>query len=236
MTCNTTLRYWLTKTIAFALNDDEPNHEFTRYPIESVLMALNDAMCMVFKYRPDLYTEWRIIKLTAGRHQDARGCCSNILAIAEQTDQYGNIIKTLGNTRRTNTAAKIRWRKPSCIVPKDAPNGYVIDYVTTDDNMNSRFEVVPPVPCDTDVYVRAKCVARPCSYGLADLDKPFNVDCDAIVAVKHFILAWLLAGDRFVNAAQTGNTNQYHIQMAYNILGIQQKAEDRIESRDKAGD
>lgn len=236
MTCANTLRYWLTKTIAFALNDDEPNHEFTRYPIENVLMALNDAVCMVFKYRPDLYTDWRIIKLEGGRHQDVRGCCTNILSIAEQTDAQGNTIKTLGNTRRTNTTAKVRWRKPSCIIPKDAPNGYVIDYVMVDQNMNGRFEVVPPVPCGTDVYVRAKCVSRPCAYTEQDLDKPFNPNCDAVVALKHFTLAWLLTGDRFVNAGTTGNTSQYHIQMAYNILGIQQKAEEQIESRGKAGD
>lgn len=236
MTCNISLRYWLTKTIAFALNDDEPNHEFTRYPIENVIMALNDAMCMIFKYRPDLFTEWRIIKLSEGRHQDARGCCTNVLDVVEQTDQHGNIIKTLSGTRRTTTKANIRWTKPACIVPKDAPNGYVIDYVLMDQNMNGRFEVYPPVPCGVDTYVRAKCVSRPCSLGLADLDKPFNAGCDSVVAAKHFVLAWLLTGDRFVNGASREGNSQYHIQMAYNILGIQQRAEDRIESREQAGD
>ncbi|MCM1516215.1 MAG: hypothetical protein NC080_07395 [Paraprevotella sp.] len=230
------LRDWLLKTIAFALNDDEPNHEFTRYPLDNVLVALNDSMCMIARFRPDLFTEWRVIKLSGGRHQDARGCCANILSVAEQTDAQGNIIKTLGNTRRTNTTAKVRWRKPACVVPKDAPNGYVIDYVMIDQNMNGRFEVVPPVPCDTDVYVRAKCIARPKSYSIDDLDKSFSVSCDVVAALKHFMLAWLLTGDRFVNAAAAGNSSQYHTQMAYNILGIQQKAEEQIESRGKAGD
>ncbi len=236
MTCNTSLRYWLTKTIAFALNDDEPNHEFVRYPLENVIMALNDARCMVFKFRPDLFTEYRIIRLTAGRHQDARGCCTNILDVIEQTDEKGNIIKTLSGSRRTTTKAKVRWNKPSCVVPKDAPNGYVIDYVVVDNNMNGRFEVYPPVPCDTEVYVRAKCVSRPCSLGIADLDKAFDSGCDVSIAAKHFVLAWLLTGDRFVNASSREGTSQYHIQMAYNILGIQQNAEAKIESIYQAGD
>lgn len=236
MNCAQTLRTWLINGIAFPLNDDEPNHEFTRYPIEKVLSALNDAMCLVFNYRPDLFTELRIIKLTPGRHQDARGCCTNILDILEQTDESGNIIKTLAGSRRTTTKAKSRWTKPSCVIPKNAPKGYAIDYILTDVNLNSRFEVYPPVPCDAEVYIRAKCVSRPCGYTTADLDKPFDGGCNVSMAAKHFVLSILLMGDRFSNAGSRDGNAQWHLNTAYSILGIQQKAEDRVESKEQAGD
>lgn len=231
-----TLYDWLKTSIAFVLNDDEPNHEFTRYPINSVLAALNDAMCMIAKYRPDLFTEWRVVKLTAGRHQDVRGCCTNVLDVVEQTDEFGNIISTISGSRRTATRAKIRWSKPSCVVPKDAPDGYVIDYVTIDPNLNGRFEINPPVPPGTTVYARVKCVTTPKAYSGDDLDKCFNGSCDIAVAAKHFVIAWMLFGDRFANASSREGNGQWHYQQAFAILGMQMQAENRIESALNTGD
>lgn len=165
-----------------------------------------------------------------------RGCCTNVLDVVEQTDEFGNIISTISGSRRTATRAKIRWTKPSCVVPKDAPNGYVIDYATIDPNLNGRFEINPPVPPGTTVYARVKCVSNPKAYGKASLDQPFNGNCDIAVAAKHFVIAWMLFGDRFSNASSREGTGQWHYQMAFSILGMQQQAENRIESALNSGD
>lgn len=216
------------KTIAFALNDDEPNHEFTRYPLDKMVAAYNAAMCLVYKYRPDMFTEWKTVKLHAGRYQDLRGCCDQTLSVSDQVTSDGRTIKPLVGDRKTETTIKRHWRKPSCIVRPDAPGGYVIENIDIDANMNGRFTVDPPVPEGADVYVRVKCVKGPCELTEADLNASFDANCDMSTAAWHFVLARMLTGDRF---SQTANSDmQYHYRMFFDILGVVQRQEDRIES------
>lgn len=227
-----TLKDWL-KTIAFALNDDEPNHEFTRYPVDKLLAALNAARCLGYKYREDLFTEWRIVKLEAGKYQDVRGCCDKVLEVSDQTDIDGNIIKELLGSRKTTTTVKRRWNKPSCINRPFAPDGYVIDNASLDKNMSGRFEVSPPVPCDVDAYVRVKCVSGPCPLDETHLNEPFGAgSCDLTTAAWYFVLARMQAGDRFSNG--TVQNMQYNHRMFFDILGVVQRQEDRIDSPQEA--
>lgn len=220
------------KTIAFALNDDEPGHEFTRYPLTQLVAAYNAAMCLVYKYRPDLFTEWRIVELTAGKYQDTRGCCDQILSVADQTDELGNVIKSISGSRKTSTTLPRNWKKPSCLVRPDAPNGYVVENVSIDSNMNGRFEVNPPVPCDVKAYVRVKCVAGPCPLKEANLNAEFDSQCDMTTAAWYFVLARMQAGDRFSNAAARSVQNNHR--MFFEILGVVQRQEDKIESPEEA--
>lgn len=227
----TTFRDWF-KTIAFALNDDEPGHEFSRYPLKQMVAAYNDAMCLVYKYRQDLFTEYRIVELTGGKYQDMRGCCDQILDVTDQTDVDGNVIKELQGARVTKTKVKRNWKKPSCIARPGAPDGYVIDNVDIDGNMNGRFEVNPPVPCDVKAYVRVKCVAGPCPLGMDGVEGQVNADCDMAVAAWHFVLARMQTGDRFSNAS--AQAVQYNNRMFFDILGVVQRQEDLMESPEKA--
>lgn len=227
-----TLINWF-KTIAFALNDDEPGHEFARYPVKYMVAALNDALCLVYKYRQDLFTEWRIVKLEGGKYQDVRGCCDQVLEVADQTDAQGNVIKTLHGSRDTTSMVKRNWKKPSCLVRTNAPDGYVIDNAALDPNMNGRFTVNPPVPCGVDAYARVKCVAGPCPYDEAGINSTVDAHCDLMVAAWHFVLARMLEGDRFTNAASS-NMSATHYRMFFEILGIVQRQEEMIESPEKA--
>ena len=53
-----------------------------------------------------------------------------------------------------------------------------------------------------------------------------------MVAAKHYVLAWLLSGDRFANGANPQASEQY--QLFFNILGVIQRQEDRLESAEQA--
>lgn len=225
------MKTWF-KTLAFALNDDEPKHEFSRYPLAQMIEAYNAAMCLVYKYRRDLFTEWKIVKLEAGRYQDARGCCDQVLTVADQTTVDGQTIKQLDGGRETETKVRRHWKKPSCIARPDAPDGYVIANVRVDANMNGRFTVDPPVPCGVAAYVRVKCVHGPCPVSMATINCQFDKDCDMAVAAWHFVLARMLSGDRFAQAAN--GDMQYHYRMFFDILGVTQTQEDRIENAKEA--
>jgi hypothetical protein len=229
------LRRWL-ETIAFALNDAKPGHEFTRYPVQDMIAALNAALCLVAKYRPDLFTELRVVKLDAGPHQDVRGCCVNILGVLEQTDEVGNILGKLNGSRKTKTKVPRVWNKESCLKPKsEDPKDFRLSSARVDKNLNGRFEVEPPVPCDVDVYVRVKCVTEPCKLEEGNLDQPVlcGGNCDFMVAAWHYVLATMLTGDRFDNA-NGDKSMQYHYRMFFDILGVVQNKEDRSESPQEA--
>lgn len=226
-----TLLSWF-ESIAFALNDDEPDHNFTRYPLERLVQAYNAGVCLVFKYREDLFTEWRIVKLTPGEYQDVRGCCAKVLEVADQTDEDGNTIKSLVGSRDTNTKVIRNWKKPSCIIHPDAPQGYVIANASLDMSMDGRFKVDPPVPCDSDVYVRVKCVSPPCPITEADVNSTPLVDCTMTTALWYFILARMQAGDRFAEAPFANM--QFNHKMFFEILDVVQRQEDKLESPEGA--
>ena len=231
-----TLREWLTLNIAFPLNDCEPNHEFTRYPLPVVLAALNEGLATVSQLRPDLYTDLKVVKLAPGTHQDVRGCCGAVYDIIEQVDSLGNIIKPLTGARKTNTTAKKKWTKPSCIVPEGADGGYVVTGIDINSTLNGRFDVWPPVPCDVEAYVRIKCASTPCRYIEADLNMPFDGSTVPTLATKHYILGTLMMGDRFANAGAVPGQGAWHIKRFYEVLGLMTQAEEKYESPSKAGE
>lgn len=228
-----TLNDWLL-TIAAALNDDEPGHEFTRYKRKDLIAAYNAAMCLAAKYREDKFTEYHIVKLTSGQYQDVRGCCSKVLDIMDQTDAQGNSIKPIDGARATETKARRVWKKKSCLSSGQAAyadGGYLVDNAKVDRNMDGRFTVDPPVPCDVDAYARVKCVSVPCSLSEADANASMGY-CDLAEACWHYVLAKMLSGDRFASAA--GGDAAYHYRMFFDILGVVQRQEDRIESAQEA--
>lgn len=225
-----TLGDWF-DSIAFALNDNEPNHEYTRYPLKQMVSAYNAAMCLIYKYRPDLFTEWEIIKLTTGRYQDTRGCCDKILLVQDQVTEAGGTIKAIKGSRPTTTTARRVWNKPSCFEYEPESQDYLVNTARIDSNMDGRFIVDPPVPSDVEAFVRVKCVKGPCPITLASMNEPFNGACDMATAAWHYVIARMVTGDRF---AQTSNASmQYHYGMFFNILGVVQQQEDRIESREQ---
>lgn len=228
-----TFNDWLL-TIAAALNDDEPGHQFTRYKQKDMIAAYNAALCLAAKYREDKFTEYHIVKLTGGQYQDARGCCIKILDVLDQTDEHGNTIKPIVGARKTATTARRVWKKPSCLSSaqaEEADKGYLVTAATIDRNMDGRFKVDPPVPCDAEAYVRVKCVSTPCALTEADGNTELGT-CDLQEAAWHYVLAKMLTGDRF--AAAAGGNAPYHYRLFFDILGVVQRQEDRLESEQEA--
>jgi hypothetical protein len=227
----TTLKDWL-RTIAAQLGDDEPGRPFQRYQVSDMIAAYNAAMCLVARYRPDLFTELRVVRLRAGKYQDARGCCSKVLDILDQTDAEGNVLRALGQSRDTRTAVTKHWKKPSCLAAGDDADAYRIDSAQLDMGLDGRFTVEPPVPCGIAAYVMVKCVQTACGFAITQVNEPLNVECIHNVAAWHYVLATMLTGDRYDNG---GSSNaQYHYRLFFDILGIVQKQDDRVESKETA--
>ena len=218
------------RSIAAALNDDEPGRPFQRYALKDMIFAYNQAMCLVAQYRADLFTELTSIKLKAGKYQDVRGCCSKVLDVLDQLDEHGNVIKELKGTRARPTVAERNWKKASCLPA--GPNDYIIQTVNIDKNLDGRFTVYPPVPCGVEAYVMVKCVHSPCPITEADQNATLDSECKHNAAAWHYVMAMMLTGDRFANGGATDKA--YHYRMFFDLLGIQQRQDDRIESKEEA--
>jgi hypothetical protein len=220
------LHSWLI-TVAAALNDAEPGREFHRYPLRDYVAAYNAAMSLVAKHRGEDFIDLVKVKLRAGKHQDARQCCSHVLGVIDQIDAQGNIIKQLSTTAKK---VKNKWRKPSCVTSSVAGSlDYIMLATTVDLQMNGRFTVEPPVPCDADVYVLVKCVRK--TGGETEASSvTTEVDGASFIhtAAWHYTLARMLSGDRHAGSADS--TASLHYKLFFELLGISHKQEESLEN------
>lgn len=219
-----TTLYDFLRTVASKLNDDEVGAPFQRYTLEEMLAAYNAGLCLAAKYREDLFTEYRVVQLNAGRYQDVRGCCSKVLDVLDQVREDGSTIRKI-SSRTSTTKVSRNWNKRSCLAR--GIDGYVVSTVDLDRNMDGRFIVEPPVPCGVEVFVRVKCVERPCPYDESTVNAKINAECELNAAVWHYVLAMMLSGDRFSNPANADK--QYHYRMFFDMLGIILKQSERLE-------
>ena len=88
------------------------------------------------------------------------------------------------------------------------------------------------VPCGVEAFVMAKCVGQPCPLDMADQNALMPGSDTLNAAAWHYVVAMMLTGDRFANGA--ANDKSYHYRMFFDMLGIQQKQDDRIESKEEA--
>lgn len=224
-------------TIAASLNDAKPNAAFRRYALKDLIAYFNDAMCLIAKHRPDLFTEMKNVQLTCGSLQDMRDCCGNIYGVIAQTDVHGNILKELTDNKKTETKIRSKWNKPSCLsVGRTNPATgasleYVIDTVSIDTRLNGRFSVFPPVPPAIDAYVLVKCDQAPCRLTeaavLADTVHDFPVDCGYLAIARFYVLAWALSGDRHSEVSTAESTRAFKV--FFDWLGVVEAQEAKYE-------
>lgn len=216
--------YAFLRTVAFSLNDDEPDAPFQRYALDKMISAYNKALGLAAEYREDLFTEYELIRLETGRYQDARSCCKKVIDVMDQARADGSLIRELG-MRSTTSKVSTKWKKRSCL--SQAAQGFVITSVDLDRNMDGRFIVEPPVPCGVEVFVHVKCVHVAPAYAVASVNTPIDGDSPLHAAVWHYVLAMMLSGDRFSNPANADK--QYHFRMFFDMLGIVLKQGERLE-------
>lgn len=220
--------YSFLQTIASSLGDDKPGSPFRRYLLRDLVTYYNEAMCFVATHRPDLFTEYKILKLAAGSSQDARCCgCLNVIEVVAQIDANGNTIKDLTSTggSATNTS---KWYRVPC---RDGATGtqLIISY-KIEPGMNGQFTVTPPVPVGADVWVKLKCVGAPTQYDQAAVIAGASTGaCQFLPAIRSYVLYRALQGDRHAMGAAVEAQSEF--KNVLTILGIQIKYEQMQETK-----
>ena len=219
------------RSVAASLNDDAPNAPFKRYALSDLLHYFNDAMCLIAKYRPDLFQEITNVKLQCGELQDVRACCTTIIEVVGQADANGNLVKHIQANKKTDTKVRSKWTKPSCLSKgltdpvSGAPLAFVLDGVSIDTALNGRFTVSPAVPPDADVYLMLQCVQQPARLTEASVlgGTELCEDCGYLAIARFYVLGWALTGDRHSEAATAEAVRAF--QMFLSLLGIAEKQE-----------
>lgn len=222
-------------TVASQLGDAKPNAPFRRYPLRDLVAFYKEAMCFVATHRPDLFTEFVVMKLDTGAQQDARcGCgCINVLGFVAQIDANGNTIKDLTSTGGTAKKTS-KWYRPVCkkVTNPDGTTSIttLIDGIYIEPGMNGSFTVSPPIPPGVDVWVKLKCSRGPADVSEADvLDGASTGDCQFLPAIRSYVLYRALQGDR--HAAGAAGEAQNEFRNVHNYLKIQLAAEQLVEKQ-----
>lgn len=215
--------YDFLRTVAAQLGDDRPGSPFRRYALKDLVQYYTEAMCFVSTHRPDLFTDFVVMKLSAGSYQDAKCCgCQNTIQVVAQIDEDGNTVKDLTTTGGSK-ADTTRWYRPVC---KSTASGAVtlITSVTITPGMNGVFEVSPPIKPGEEVWVKLKCVKSAPSPDEADvLGGASTGACTFLPAIRSYVLYRALQGDRHAVGASTEAQNE--LRNVYTYLGMQLKQE-----------
>lgn len=212
-------------TIASQLGDARPGGEFRRYTLRDLSAYYSEAMCFVATHRPDLFTNYLVMKLETGSAQDARCCgCTNVISVVAQIDADGNTIKDLAGANSSGSADQSRWYRAPC---KTGSNGTAVTMISTisiTPGMNGQFEVRPPIKPGEDAWVKLQCVQSPPQFGEADvLSDASTGDCKFLPAVRSYILYRALQGDR--HAVGASGEAQNELRNVYTYLGMAYKQE-----------
>jgi hypothetical protein len=214
-------------TIAEQLGDGKPSAPFMRYTLKMLTAFYNEAMCFVATHRPDYFTDFKVIKLETGTYQDARCCgCTDVTAVVAQIDAEGNTVKDLSDVN-TRSSDKAKWYRAPCKVAADGSVTPVLISVSIEQGMNGIFKVTPPVPPNTDMWVKVRCVHPPKTICEADVLCEVSMgDCKFTPAVRSYILYRALQGDRHAAGGSAEAINE--LKNAYTYLGMAYKQEQII--------
>lgn len=221
--------YEFLRTVAAQLGDDRPGSPFRRYVLKDLVAYYNEAMCFVSTHRPDLFTDFVVMKLATGSYQDAKCCgCQNVVQVVAQIDANGNTVKDLTATGGSKSDTT-KWYRPVC---KSTTSGTVtlISSITITPGMNGVFEVSPPVKPGEDIWVKLKCVKSAPSTNEAGVLGGAGIGaCTFLPAIRSYVLYRALQGDRHAVGASTEAQNE--LKNVYTYLGMQYKMEQAQENQ-----
>lgn len=222
--------YEFLRTVAAQLGDDRPNSPFKRYALKDLVAYYNEAMCFVSTHRPDLVTEFLIMKLQPGTYQDAKCCgCVDVKKVVAQIDADGNTIKDLSNVSTGSGGADVsKWYRAPCKTTAGGQATSVVTGITITPGMNGVFEVSPPIKPGEDVWVKLQCVGNGASLDEASVIAGASLgECRFLPAVRSYVLYRALQGNRHATGA--AQEAQAEFRNAATYLGLQIKYAEKHE-------
>lgn len=183
----------IVREVSLDLNDQEPGHEYVRWPFAQLHSYLREALIDLSYRLKDLFTSSVIVEVEAGEYWQKACTCTKVLRVVGLSTEKGRITRRL---RRYLDADEFTWvGAPEGPCPtrrgKDyEPHGYSIS--TAD---QSRFRLIPPVPYGEKRHVVIDCYRQPTGF-----DKYAELPDEIVPMLKQWMLYRAMMVDSENNA------------------------------------
>lgn len=187
------------------LNDQEPGHEYIRWPVEQLQSYMQEALIELSSIKRSLFIHKTVVQVNPGGNWQRACDCTHITRILGESTPDGNITRTLVRmTDGDNTSWPGSIHR--CASLKADMESYSIN--ASDDR---EFKVFPPVLPTVTKHVLVECYIEP--DGALDSDVPNRI----VPAVKQWMLYRALAIDSENNQAVL-SLSKSHADMYYALL------------------
>lgn len=203
------------------LNDVNPAGTLQgRWSEEQLLRYFNEGLCQAFSIRPEDYIEQVLVQLEPGSVQKLCDC-KHLHKIIGQTDATGLVVKSVEESNEVIDAIASRWKKRKCPNTSSGTQAYRMQSYKLNVADNGFFTVVPAVPPNEEVYIKALCSNPPEPYSLSDMDREVD-DCQMVTAARQWALHAALMVDDESEASLSAA--RMHLETFFNILKVQKDA------------
>lgn len=203
------------------LNDAYPGHEFSIWAPDQLLGFFNEALCLIASYRPDMFTELKVIKVSPCDTYLDLCDCVQVLDVLGQSDARGGNIRPIPK-RQKNTTVWTGTKRKQTFTDR------ITEYELLDSS--SLVRVFPDNLDPTkDIYVTVRCVVPPKAYSLEDGAPDEN--CAFLAAARHWVLynAKMIDGE-FSQSMYT--QAREHREMFLSILQLTKQGEEELRKKD----
>lgn len=205
------------------LNDAYPGYEFSIWPQEQLLGFFNEALCLIAAYRPDMFTELKVVKVRPCENYLSLCDCVKVLGVLGQSDKDGKQLRPLPRRSAKTTLWTGKKRRQEF-------TDRITEYELLE---NTNLVRVFPDNLDPtkDIYVVVRCSVEPDTYDL-DSTAP-DERCAFLAAARHWVLynAKMIDGE-FSQALHT--SAKEHRDMFVSILNLTKAADEALELKLKA--
>lgn len=202
------------------LDDAYPGYEFSIWSAEELLRYFNEALCVIARYRPEMFTELKVVKVnTCGGYLDLCDCVK-VLDVLGQSDKNGQNIRPIQRRKEQATV----WSGSKL---KKGYTNTITEYELLD---KSNLVRVFPENLDPtqDIYVTLRCSVEPKVYTLDD-EAP-NERCAFMVAARRWVLYEAFNKDgEFSQSMQI--IAKGHNEMFFTLLKVAKDADDNYDEK-----
>lgn len=184
------------RQISLDLNDQEPGHEYVRWPVEQLQSYVQEALIELSAVYRSLFTEQISVRVEAGNGWQRACDCTHILRVLGESDADGNVIRNLVQADNENGWPGMIGR---CVTPNTNIESYAINAAN-----DREFKVFPPILPGVTKYILVECYIQPDGEDLS-ADVPTRL----VSAIKQWALYRAMAVDSENNPTITQLANQH---------------------------
>lgn len=184
------------RQISLDLNDQEPGHEYVRWPLEQLQSYVQEALIELSAVYRSLFMKQLAVRVEAGNGWQRACDCTHITNVLGESDANGNVIRNLVKADNDNGWPGMIGR---CVTHKTELESFAIN--AADDR---EFKVFPPIIPGVEKYILVECYAQPDGEDLGT-----DVPARLVAAIKQWALYRAMAVDSENNPTITQLANQH---------------------------